>query len=942
MPPRNARGRAKSLTGARGARGACGARRNHDEEDNRNHQESVMGGVFTAIEQVVRNTVQTMQVPVRMSESRATMAMKAFLQLRPLTFKGEPNPLVAEDWLEQGDALQWWKTMEEVGAKKWEPFKKAFLDQYFTDTANEALRMEFINFVQGSMNVAQYEAKFTSLSSAAAAIEETLNETRKIQILSHNVRGQAISRRGVLLRSQRILLHSSSIQRVDCTLKGQQRQSQQKGQSHIQAQGQSLVKGPPTYFQCGQVGHISRYCTQRGEQSGSYGITTTYSVSSGLEGHSSIYISTDFISVQTTGYRSVGSEDAGTGLCYDINSGTVGDSWIVEAAIGYLCCARSTLKRVCRSCEVEIADRRFVFDFIILDMTSFDVILEDLIELPPHREIEFSIDLIPGTAPISVPPYRFALAELQELKFSKCEFWLPEVKFLGHVVSGSGVAVDSSKIEAVMNWERLKTVFEIRNFLSLAGYYRRFVEDFSRLAAPMTRLTRKGIRFIWNDACDGVGWSTWKTMTSTYNIIPEILTLWPMHLVGNRLVFLASISIHEWKMLQDISEYDLLLGETNEFSMLFTLSTEPSIIHMVIEAQQQDVDAKTICDRIARGVGPTYWVLHSDRVHPGGTKMYHDLCHQFWWRRMKKDVALFISRCLTCQQVKAEHQKPADLRLSTAFHPQTDGQSERTIQILEDMLRACVLDFGGSWEDYLHLVEFTYNNSYQASIGMAPFEALYGRPCRSPVCWTDIGKAVLAKSEWVRDTTEKVVLIRKRLLTAQSRSEELRRSEKTSFGICRWGSRVLKGSLKRGLMRFGHSSKLSPRFIGSFEILDRVGAVAYRLAFPPRLANVHNVFHVSMLRKYEPDPSHVLDWGDLDVNEDVTYDERPIRVLDTRDQVLRGKTIPLVKVLWLHHGIEEATCERESELRAKYLDLFETSVVLWEKYHLLDEGYALN
>ncbi|GFS38250.1 hypothetical protein Acr_00g0056470 [Actinidia rufa] len=165
-----------------------------------------MQGVFTAIEQVVRNTMQTMQIPVRTAESRATTAMKTFLQLRPPTFKGEPDPLVAEDWLEQvtraldtilvteedlrvlfasyqlqGDALQWWKTMEEVVAKKWEPFKKAFLDQYFTDTAKEALRMEFINLVQGSMTMAQYEAKFTSLSSAAAAIEENLNETRKIQ-----------------------------------------------------------------------------------------------------------------------------------------------------------------------------------------------------------------------------------------------------------------------------------------------------------------------------------------------------------------------------------------------------------------------------------------------------------------------------------------------------------------------------------------------------------------------------------------------------------------------------------------------------------------------------------------------------------------------------------------------------------------------------------------
>ncbi|GMP98691.1 hypothetical protein CsSME_00046487 [Camellia sinensis var. sinensis] len=124
-------------------------------------------------------------------------------------------------------------------------------------------------------------------------------------------------------------------------------------------------------------------------------------------------------------------------------------------------------------------------------------------------------------------------------------------------------------------------------------------------------------------------------------------------------------------------------------------------------------------------------------------------------------------------------------------------------------------------------------------------------------------------------------------------------------------------------MRFVKSSKLSPRFIGPFEILERIREVVYRLALSPQLSGVHNVFHVSMLRKYEPDPSHVLDWVDLEVDEDASYEEKPVQILDTREQVLRGKTIPLVKVLWRHHGVEEATWEWEMEVRSKYLDLFE-------------------
>lgn len=124
----------------------------------------------------------------------------------------------------------------------------------------------------------------------------------------------------------------------------------------------------------------------------------------------------------------------------------------------------------------------------------------------------------------------------------------------------------------------------------------------------------------------------------------------------------------------------------------------------------------------------------------------------------------------------------------------------------------------------------------------------------------------------------------------------------------------LKISPRWGLMRFGKSGKLSPRFIGPFEILERVGEVAYRLALPPQLFRVHDVFHISMLRKYESDPSYVLDWTDLEVDKDVSYEKRPVRVLDMRDQVLQGKTIPLVNVLWKHHGVEKATWERELEV----------------------------
>ena len=237
------------------------------------------------------------------------------------------------------------------------------------------------------------------------------------------------------------------------------------------------------------------------------------------------------------------------------------------------------------------------------------------------------------------------------------------------------------------------------------------------------------------------------------------------------------------------------------------------------------------------------------------------------------------------------------LTMGTTFNPQTDGQSERTIQVLEDMLRACVLDHKGRWEVNFPLVEFSYNNSYQVSIQMAPYEALYGRPCGSLICWTEVGESSITGPDLIRDTSEKVSLIRKRLLTAQNRQKsysDVRRCP-LEFEV---GDHVfLKVMLKRGVVRFDKRGKLLPRFIGPFEILERVGTVAYRLALPPNMLGVHEVFHVSMLWRYTPDPAYVVDWGEIEVDTDGTFEEGPVCIMDSRDQVLRRKTVRLVRVL---------------------------------------------
>ncbi|GJR04408.1 putative reverse transcriptase domain-containing protein [Tanacetum coccineum] len=188
-------------------------------------------------------------------------------------------------------------------------------------------------------------------------------------------------------------------------------------------------------------------------------------------------------------------------------------------------------------------------------------------------------------------------------------------------------------------------------------------------------------------------------------------------------------------------------------------------------------------------------------IHPGSEKMYQDVKKLYWWPNMKADIATYVSKCLTCAKVKAEHQRQSgllvqpeipqwkwdnitmdfvtklpkssqgslqkalgtSLDMSTAYHPQTDGQSERTIQTLEDMLHACVIDFGNGWVKHLPLVELSYNNSYHASIKAAPFEALYGQKCHSPICWAEVGEVQLTGPEIVQETTEKIIQVKQRM-----------------------------------------------------------------------------------------------------------------------------------------------------------------------------------
>ena len=238
------------------------------------------------------------------------------------------------------------------------------------------------------------------------------------------------------------------------------------------------------------------------------------------------------------------------------------------------------------------------------------------------------------------------------------------------------------------------------------------------------------------------------------------------------------------------------------------------------------------------------------------------------------------------------------------------------------MLRACAIEFKDCWDDHLPLIEFAYNNTYHSSIGMAPYEALYGRPCRTPLCWAEADERKLMGLDIVQLTSEKVDLIKQNLKVAQDRQKSYSDLKRRDIEYQVGDKVFLKVSPWRGVLRFGKKGKLAPRYIGPYEVIERIGLVAYRLALPPELAQIHNVFHVSMLRRYRSNPSHVLQSQLVELDPDLTYEEEPIQILDHGVRQLRSKEIPMVKVQWSKHSPHEATWELEADMRAKYPFLF--------------------
>ncbi|GJZ27343.1 hypothetical protein Tco_0571596 [Tanacetum coccineum] len=640
-------------------------------------------------------------------------------------------------------------------------------------------------------------------------------------------------------------------------------------------------------------------------------------------------------------------------------------------------------------------------------------------------------------------------------KFSKCDFWLDSVQFLGHVIDHSGVHVDPAKIEAIKSWAAPMTPMEVRQFLRLARYYQRFIEGFSLISKSLTKLTQKNKKYEWGKEEEAFQTLKQKLCSEPILALPkgteDFMVYCNTSLKGygavlmqrEKVIAYASrqLKVHEenyttndlelgaiifalrlWRHYLHRTKYHL--GKANVVADALSRKGRDKplrvralmmIVHndlpkQIREAQEEAMEIKNVkAENLGRLIKPIF------EFHPDGTRCFRNRPN------MKADVATYVSKCLTCAKVKVEHQKTygllqqpeipvwkwkritmdfvsglprmpygcdtiwvivdrltksayflpmkktdsiekltrlylkeivcrhgvpvsiisdrdshftlnfwrslqkalgTNLDLSTAYRPQTDGQSERTIHTLEDMLRACVIDFRNSWDRHLPLVKFSYNNSYHASIKAALYEALYGRKCRSPVSWSEVGDSQLTSPELIRDTTEKIVQIKNHLLTARSRQKSYvdRRLKPLEFEV---GDMVLlKISPWKGIVHFGKRGKLSPRYIGPFKIVARVGPVAYTLELTEELKGIHSTFHVSNLKKCLAEGDVIVSMEEIQLDNKLHMIEEPVKIVDKEVKQIKQSRIPIVKVRWNSQRGPEFTWECKDQIKKKYPHLF--------------------
>nr|GEW46567.1 putative polyprotein [Tanacetum cinerariifolium] len=742
----------------------------------------------------------------------------------------------------------------------------------------------------------------------------------------------------------------------------------------------------------------------------------------------------------------------------DIKPVKLNSSYEVELADGKVVSTNYVL----RGCTLNLLDHLFDINLMwielakepakkqlqdVLVICSFpEVFPGDLPGLPPPRQVEFRIELIHGAAPVNKEDHEKHLKIILKLlknekfyaKILKCDFWLESVQFLGYVIDNKGVHVDPAKVEAIQNWSAPTTPTEVRQFLGLAGYYQKFIEGFSLISKPLTKLTQKNKKYEWgieeDEAfqtlkqklcfspilalpkgtknfvvyCDvslkGFGavlmqrekviayaFRKLKKHEENYTThdlemgdVMFVIRLWTHYLYDTKCVMYTDhkslqyildqkeLNMRQRSWIELLSDYDCEIryhpGKGNVVadalsqkerellrvrSLVMTVHTNlpERILNARIEAMKRDnVKAKNLGRLIklifeirSNGIqcfkeriwlplfgGIRDLVMHESHkskysIHLGSGKIYQDLKKIYRWPNMKANIATFVSKHLTCAKKTLQKVLGTQLNLSTAYHLEMEGQRERTIQTLEDMLRACIIDFGSNWDRHLPLVEFFYNNNYHASIKAAPFEAFYGRKCRSPVYWSEVGDSQLTDPELIRETTEKIVQIKNWLQTARRRQKSYAdvRCKPMEFEV---GDMVmLKVSPWKGVIRFEKRGKLSPRYVGPFKIIERISPIAYKLELPDKLCGIYNTIHVSNLKKCMEDENLVIPLEEIQLNDKLHFIKEPVEIMDREVKQLKQSRIPIVKVRWNSRRGPEYTWERENFFKRNYPHMFSSN-----------------